>query len=169
LPAWGFYARNVTDLRFEDVRVTYAKEDLRPVLVCHGVEQLGLDGFKFSHAAEAPDPIVLNDVSDVNLRDTDISIVVPRMTGLRLVAEDSSGRFLAGKPYSVIVTTENANRQGLVQIEVAAAGKNLTRWVWLRAKQKKEVVLKGLTAPGAGTHHVRAGSLGRSLIVEEGQ
>ncbi len=169
LPAWGFHARNVKELRFEDFRVSYAKEDLRPVLACDGVERLSLDGFKFSRVADAPDALELNDVSDVQLRDSDVSIVVPRIAALRLIAEDSTGRFIFGKPYSVIVTAENGNREGLAEIEVVAAGQKLTRWVWLRANERKEVVLKGLAAPGAGTHQVQAGTLSRSLIVEEAQ
>jgi len=118
---------------------------------------------------DAPDALVLNDVSDVQLRDTDVSIAVPRIAGLRLIAEDSTGRFIAGKPYSVIVTVENGDQEGLAEIEVVAAGKKLTRWIWLRAKGKEQVVLKGLTAPGAGRHQVQAGNLSRSLIVEEAQ
>ena len=112
---------------------------------------------------------MLNDVSNVQLRDTDISIVVPQITGLRLSAEDPRGRFIAGKAYSVIVTVESGDQEGLAEIEAVAADKKLTRWVWLRAKEKKEVILQGLIAPSAGRHQVGAGTLGRNLIVEEAQ
>ncbi|NQT82843.1 right-handed parallel beta-helix repeat-containing protein [bacterium] len=169
LPAWGFYARNVKNLRFEDLRLSCAKVDLRPVLICDGVERLKLDSFKFSRPAGALEALVLNDVAHVQLRDTDIPTVVSRIVELKLIAADSAGRFIAGRPYSVSVTVENGGQQGLSQIELVAAGQKVTRWVLLRPNEKKEVVLKGLTAPGAGTYQVRAGNLSRSLIVKEPQ
>lgn len=167
LPAWGLYARNVKNLCLEDLRLSYAKEDLRPVLICHGVDRLKFDGFKFSRAAGAPYSLVLDDVAHVQLRDTDISTVAPRIAELKLGTADPQGRFIAGKPYSVSVTLESSAQEGLAQIELVAAGKKVTRWVWLRPNRKQEVVLKGLTAPGAGAHQVRVGKLSSKLIVEE--
>ena len=65
LPAWGFYARNVQNLRFDNVRLRYEKEDLRPVLICNGVDRLTLEDFSFPQAAQAAEPLVLNDVDHV--------------------------------------------------------------------------------------------------------
>jgi len=167
LPAWGFYARNVKNICLEDFRVSCAKEDLRPVLTCDGVEQLKLDGFKFSRATGAPDALVLNDMARVELRDTEIATVVPRIAELKLIAADPAGRFIAGKPYSISVTVENRETEGLAQIELVVAGQEVTRWVWLGPNEKQEIVLKGLPAPGAGTYEVRVGKLSSELIVEE--
>lgn len=167
LPAWGFYARNVKNLCFEDVRVSCANEDLRPVLTCDGVEQLKLDGFKSSRAAGAADALVLNDVERVELRDTDIATVAPRITELKLATADPGGRFIAGKPYSIAVTVANGETEGLAQIELVVAGQEVTRWVWLGPNERQEIVLKGLPAPGAGTHEVRVGKLSSTFIVEE--
>ena len=65
LSAWGFYAHNVRDLRFEDVRLSCAKDDLRPVLIGEGVERLTLDNFRFPRVTGAADPLVLKDVGRI--------------------------------------------------------------------------------------------------------
>ncbi|MFC1635691.1 glycoside hydrolase family 28 protein, partial [Planctomycetota bacterium] len=40
LPAWGFYVRKVGNLQFDNVRLRCEKDDLRPVLICDGIERL---------------------------------------------------------------------------------------------------------------------------------
>jgi hypothetical protein len=77
LPAWGFYARNIKHLAFENVRMTFAQDDLRPVLIAQGVECLTLDGFKFPRLPGAAEPLVLTNVAHVQLRDTDIPAPKP--------------------------------------------------------------------------------------------
>ena len=139
------------------------------MLTCDGVERLRLDSFKFSRAAGAADALVLNDVQHVQLRDTEIATVVPRIAELKLIAAHPAGQFIAGKPYSISVTVENGDGEGLAQIELVVAEQEVTRWVWLGPNEKQEVVLKGLTAPGAGTYEVRVGKLSSELIVEQPQ
>lgn len=167
LPAWGFYARNVKNLSFENFRMSCTNKELQPVLLCDGVEQLTLDGFKFSGAAAAATPVVLSDVAHVQLRDTDLRTVSPRITELKLASADSAGRFIAGEPYSIHLTEENGDAEGLAEIELVIAGEEVTRWVWLGPNEKKEVVLKGLTAPDPGTYEVRVGELSSELLVEQ--
>jgi polygalacturonase len=65
LPAWGFYARNVENLTFEDVRLTCTKPDQRPVMICEDVNQLTLDEFRFARFKDVPEPLVLNRVANV--------------------------------------------------------------------------------------------------------
>jgi polygalacturonase len=77
LPAWGFYARNVENLTFEDVRLTCTKPDSRPVMICEDVNDLALDTFRFSRMAGVPSPAVLTDVRHVRLENTDLSGVKP--------------------------------------------------------------------------------------------
>ncbi len=62
LPAWGLYARNVQTLTLEDVRFNLAADDLRPVLSADRVEQLNLDGFKFTRVPGVTEPIVTTNV-----------------------------------------------------------------------------------------------------------
>ena len=72
LPAWGFYARNVKDLVFDQVRLRCVKEDLRPVLMCDGVERLVLEGFRFSETSGGTEPAALNNVKQIKVRDSDL-------------------------------------------------------------------------------------------------
>jgi hypothetical protein len=65
LPAWGFYARNVENLTFEDVRLTCARPDQRPVMICDDVNQLTLDDFKYPRFKDVPEPLILNRVAHV--------------------------------------------------------------------------------------------------------
>jgi len=102
LPAWGFYARNVKNLSFENVRLSCAKEDLRPVVVCDGVERLTLDSFKFRRPAGAADLLILNNVGQVQVQEADVSIVQPQCRQMRLASQDDSGRFVTGRKYTVI-------------------------------------------------------------------
>lgn len=73
LPAWGVYARNVEQLTLEDVRLSLAKDDLRPVVMADGVKQLGLDNFRFTRVPGVTEPLVTTNVGKVNLRETDLS------------------------------------------------------------------------------------------------
>jgi polygalacturonase len=72
LPAWGFYARHVENLTFEDFRMTCVKPDQRPVLICEDVNQLTLDTFKFTRFKDVNEPVVLNRVANVRPSHTDL-------------------------------------------------------------------------------------------------
>jgi polygalacturonase len=72
LPAWGFYARNVENLTFEDFRLTCTKPDQRPVMICEDVNQLTLDTFRFTRCQDVNEPVVLNRVANVRLSHTDL-------------------------------------------------------------------------------------------------
>jgi polygalacturonase len=65
LPAWGFYARNVENLMFEDFRLTCTKPDRRPVMICEDVNQLTLNEFRFTRCKDVNEPLVLNRVRTV--------------------------------------------------------------------------------------------------------
>jgi polygalacturonase len=73
LPAWGFYARNVENLTFEDFRMTCTRPDQRPVLICDDVNQLTLDTFRFTRCKDVNEPVVLNRVASVRLSRTDLA------------------------------------------------------------------------------------------------
>jgi polygalacturonase len=169
LPVWGFYVRNVHTLQFDNVRLRCEKEDLRPVLICNGVKRLTLDGLRFQRSADGENPLVLDDVGQLEVRQSDVSLVQPQFRDVKLASQDVSGRFAAGGKYGVSVTAENGSEEGLAKVEVTVAGQTTARWVWLRPSEKKGVVLAGLTAPGSGTHQVRVENLSTSLIVEDRQ
>jgi hypothetical protein len=67
LPVWGLYARNVKTVTLEDVRVTVATNDLRPVLSADHVDRLELDGFKFTRVPGVNEPFLTNTVGTVSI------------------------------------------------------------------------------------------------------
>ncbi|MDT8300981.1 MAG: glycosyl hydrolase family 28-related protein [Sedimentisphaerales bacterium] len=167
LPAWGFYARNIKNLQFDNVRLRYEKEDLRPVLKCEDVELLTLEDFKFPLPAQSQESeaFSLDDVMYVRLRGMNFTTVEPRCIELKLTTDDTEDRYKAGKFFSAIVTIENGKQKGLAKIELVAAEQKKTRWIWLQAGQKKEVLFKGLSVSNAGTHEVRCGNIVQRLLV----
>jgi polygalacturonase len=166
LPAWGFHARNVQNLQLDNVRLRFEKEDLRPVLICTGVDRLTLEDFKFPLPPEVPEAMVLNDTKHVRLHNVDFTTINPRCTELKLVTDDTVGKIRSGKPFLANLVVENGKQEGLAKIELAVAEQKITRWLWLQADEKKEVLFKELTAPDAGTYQVRCGDMAQNLQVE---
>ncbi|MGA2864043.1 MAG: glycosyl hydrolase family 28-related protein [Verrucomicrobiota bacterium] len=72
LPAWGVYARNVEQLTLEDVRLSLASDDLRPVLLADQVQRLNLDALRFTHLPAVTHPLVTTNVGKLLLRQTDL-------------------------------------------------------------------------------------------------
>ena len=70
LPAWGLYARNVERLTFDDVRLSVANDDARPVVLADRVSRLTLDGFKFTQVPGVTEPLALTNVGKVELNRT---------------------------------------------------------------------------------------------------
>ncbi len=62
VPAWGIYARQVQSLTLEDVRLSLAEDDFRPVLAAEGVARLNLEGFKFTRVAGVAEPLVTTNI-----------------------------------------------------------------------------------------------------------
>ncbi|MBK9139595.1 MAG: right-handed parallel beta-helix repeat-containing protein [Verrucomicrobia bacterium] len=65
LPAWGIYARKVARLAIEDVRLSLAAPDFRPVLAAEEVNELLLDGFRFPAIEGVAEPYALKRVGKV--------------------------------------------------------------------------------------------------------
>lgn len=70
LPSWGVYARNVCQLTLEDVRLSLARDDYRPVLAMENVETLVLDRFKSSAIPDAVEPLLCTNLGKFVSRDT---------------------------------------------------------------------------------------------------
>lgn len=166
LPAWGFHARNVQNLQFDNVRLRLEKEDLRPVLICTGVDRLTLEDFKFPLLADAPEAMVLNDTRYVRLNNVDFPLIKPLCTDLKLLADETVGRIAVGKPFSVNVTVENGKQEGLAKIELSVAEHKTIRWLWLRPGEINEATFKDLIAPDAGAYQVQCGNITQSLVIE---
>lgn len=67
LPAWGFYAHNLQNLTLENVRLTCAKDDLRPVVLAEGVERLTLYDFKYPKVRGAAEALALTNVVETRV------------------------------------------------------------------------------------------------------
>lgn len=65
LPAWGLYARNVKNLRLDNVRLRCREKDLRPVIIARDVERLELKDFDYPPSDEPSEDIVLDNVGKV--------------------------------------------------------------------------------------------------------
>jgi hypothetical protein len=165
LPAWGFHARNVQSLQLDNVRLRFEKEDLRPVLICTGVDRLILEDFKFPLLPKVPETMVLNDTEHVQLHNVDFPMFEPRCIELKLMADGTTGKIRAGKPYQVNLVVKNGNQEGLAKIELTVGTEKTIRWLWLQASEKKDVVFNGLTAPDAGTYRVQCSGIKQNLQV----
>jgi polygalacturonase len=71
LPAWGFYARGVKDLRFENVRLAAASDPGQPVFLMEDVGRLAFDGLRFPRRDTGSPPFVLTKVGKLETRDVD--------------------------------------------------------------------------------------------------
>jgi len=156
LPAWGFYARNVRDLRFEDVRLSWTREDRRPALICDRVASLALDAFRMPRIDGGAAPLGLSGVQAVTVRETDLPLAVVRIVEIR-VAGGGGSAVAAGKPFAIAVTIEGGLRDGLARVDLDVAGTKGARWTWARPGERKEVLFEGLIAPAAGRRQVRSG------------
>ena len=72
LPAWAVYGRNVQQLTLQDVRLSVARPDLRPVFAVQQVGRLALDNVRFDHCEGAPDPVLSTNLGKLELRQTEL-------------------------------------------------------------------------------------------------
>jgi polygalacturonase len=54
MPSYGVFARHVRDLELANIQMSFAKEDLRPAMVCNDVDGLEIDNFKAQLANDVP-------------------------------------------------------------------------------------------------------------------
>jgi hypothetical protein len=66
LPAWGFYLRHARGIRFNNVKLSYRKDDFRPAIVMDDVQRSAVSGLKIPTARDLP-VIFLHETKDVNL------------------------------------------------------------------------------------------------------
>ncbi len=97
LPAWAFYARGVKDLRFENVRLTNAKDDGRPAILAEDIARLTLDGVRFS-TNQVGQPLLLHNVDKLETRD----VALPR-ANVKEQAVTTEKRAVVSSPRLVLV------------------------------------------------------------------
>ena len=69
LPAWGFYVRHVTNVTFENVKISTVKPDYRAAFVFDDVQSPVLDHVAISSVGDNP-VIVTRDVTDIKFSET---------------------------------------------------------------------------------------------------
>ena len=153
LPAWGLFVRNVKRLDLQDVRLNLAKPDARPAVIAEDVGLIDLDMFRTPRDNEIP--LSLSNVRDMRLRDTAIEPVQARCVDLKATA----------KPLSATATVENGNREGLAKVELSIGAQTISRWVWLKANERKDVTFTNLPSQ-AGKRELRCGEIRRELTTD---
>ena len=69
LPVWGFYARNVENLTFDNVRLRCSKPDSRPVFMFENLRKLKTDQLIYDRFESAPMEIIATNVFEVTSAD----------------------------------------------------------------------------------------------------
>ena len=64
LPASAFFIRHVKNLEMSDIKLSYAKEDVRPPLVIENVQGADLSNIKAEHRSDVP-VLILRDVENL--------------------------------------------------------------------------------------------------------
>ncbi|MGC8744591.1 MAG: glycoside hydrolase family 28 protein [Verrucomicrobiia bacterium] len=65
LPVWGFYGKNVEQLRFDNVRLRCEKTDYRPAILLENIGKLRIENFTFDRFPEVEKSVILTNVSEV--------------------------------------------------------------------------------------------------------
>jgi hypothetical protein len=66
----------------------------------------------------------------------------------------------------VRASVENGGEEGLAKVEMSVGEKKETRWVWMKAGEKQDVVFSGLGEMGAGRYEIRCGEARGEVVVE---
>ncbi|HLB48240.1 MAG TPA: glycosyl hydrolase family 28-related protein [Anaerolineales bacterium] len=131
LPAWGLYARHVTSLNLSDVRLDVVKKDARPAIILDGVDALDVDSLRWPSGMRRP--MVLQSVRHITQSGSTIPIVETKCLSLT-----------ASPDYKTVTATVQSGQNGLAKIELKLDGRTITRWAWLVADEKVDVVFVDL-------------------------
>jgi hypothetical protein len=132
LPAWGLYARHVSSLNLANVRLTIEKQDARAVMILDEVDALDVDGLKWPSGTRRP--MVLRGVRQIT-QSAPPTIPVVEAKCLRLTSS-TDGR--------TVSATVHSDQEGLAKIKLTLGGKMITRWAWLTAAERANVVFEDL-------------------------
>ncbi len=150
LPVWGIYARNVKTLDLRDVRLNLVADDARPAMMADDVERIGMDAVRFP--TDSKPRLAFAGVRDLRLRDTGVELVTAQCVDLNAT----------GDPITIAATVQNGGQEGLTKVHLTVGDQSQTRWVWMQANERKEVVFTGWK-PEPGPHTAQCGDLKRPL------
>jgi hypothetical protein len=101
-------------------------------------------------------PLALTDVRELTWRDTDLKVVAYKCVELQA----------GGSSLQATATIANGPEDGLTSVQVSVDGQSQTRWVAVRANERKAIVFTGWNQPGPGLHTVRCGELQKQVRVQ---
>ena len=126
------YVRHVASLNLSDVRLGVEQKDTRPVIILDGVDALDIDNLRWPSGTHRP--LVLKDVRQITQSGPAIPVVDANCLSL---SASSDGKTVTGKIQS--------DQNGLAKIELKLDTKAITRWVWLSADKKVDVIFADLS------------------------
>jgi hypothetical protein len=139
LPAWGMYARHVGSFNLADVRLSVARSDLRPALICDDLGALDLEDLRMPRGAT---PMKLKNVRDVSANENSET---PMVVG-------KCSRLSASPDGTTITATVQSDKDGLAKIELRIGGKAIARWAWLTAGKSSDVDFNDLPRSRTTSH-----------------
>uniref|UniRef100_Q022X9 Glycoside hydrolase, family 28 n=1 Tax=Solibacter usitatus (strain Ellin6076) TaxID=234267 RepID=Q022X9_SOLUE len=148
LQAYGIYGRNVRSLELSDVRIDYARKDLRSAIFGENIGALELNRFRAQRDADSAPDIQLAGPGEVLIDGKPAD-----STNARVIDLDA----VAGEPARVTATVENSGSAGFANIAMEIGSENISRRVWLAERQLAKVSFLNLR-PKAG----------RSLVIKAG-
>ena len=77
LPSYGFFIRHAKSISLENIRLSFAKEDQRPAILCDDVEHLEIKGLKAPGTLHTPELIRLVNTRDVVISENTAASFVP--------------------------------------------------------------------------------------------
>ncbi len=161
LESYGIYTRNVEHLELHDVRVGYRERDLRPALMAENIGTLEVDRFLAQREPTGASPFLLAGVKRMLMDGKEPAAAKVRIKGLELEA----GQTIAGEPFPVTVTVENAGPDGLAEVPLRLGEELLSRRVWLRAGETARVRFVNLRPKEPGARIAQAGPLAKEFAV----
>jgi hypothetical protein len=162
LPAWGFYAKGVKDLRFDNVRLSTTDDDARSVFIAEDVARLEFDGLRFPRQ-NARAPLVLTRIDRLLTRDVDWTVVTPRVLEIEVLPS----KVMAAKPFSVRAKVVNGPQRGLARAVLEIAGSKWTQWIWLEGDETRAITFSALTVGEPGKHDVTLGDRKEQVTIEK--
>ena len=134
LPAWGIYARHVTSLNLSDVRIEVDNDDDRPAIIMDDIDSLEIDSLRWPSGTHRP--MVLKNLR--RIAQSGLTIPVVEAECLSLAASSDC---------KIVTATVQCNQSGLAKIELKLDKRTVTRWTWLLADEKVDVIFADLPKP----------------------
>ena len=164
-PSSGFYFENVDRVELNNVRVEYREKDARPVIMAKDVGKLILNHV----VAPTPDTFplyVIDKVGEVLVDDQPAPISTGQIQALDLDLHRTAGHAVVSEPFNAVVTVQNTGGDGFTEVKLRFGQQNLAKSVWLKAKERRQVLFADLKAAQPGEYRIEAGKFQKTVNAE---